>query len=71
MKLGEIMYKEAQEKAEKEKKRFWKDSPQNLNLEQIQKNQKKEKKDSKVVDADFEDVTEKKDSDDDNKEKSA
>ena len=45
MKLGEIMYKEAQEKAEKEKK----DSPggkpiQNLNLVQTLKNQKKGKK---------------------------
>ena len=35
------------------------------------KNELAEKKDSKVVDADFEDVTEKKDPKDDNKEKSA
>ena len=65
MKLGEIMYKEAQEKAEKEKKI----QITNQNLKQILKN--KRKKDSKVVDADFEDVTEKKNPKDDNKEKSA
>ena len=44
------------------------------NLEQVfetEKKTKKGKKDSKVVDADFEDVTEKKDPKDDNKEKSA
>jgi molecular chaperone DnaK len=72
MKLGEIMYKEAQEKAEKEKK----DSPGGKADTKPKsgadpKKTKKGKKDSKVVDADFEDVTEKKDSDDDNKEKSA
>ena len=71
MKLGEVIYKEAQEKAEKEKadqeksKGSGKDSPK--------KNAKtsKSKKDEKVVDADFEDVTDKKGSDDDGKEKSA
>jgi len=66
MKLGEIMYKEAQEKAEKEKK----DGPKN-NKSAKQDKSKKTKKEEKVVDADFEDVTDKKDSDDDNKEKSA
>lgn len=67
MKLGEIMYKEAQEKAEKEKK----DSDNKPESKTDPKKTKKGKKDSKVVDADFEDVTEKKDPKDDNKEKSA
>ena len=71
MKLGEIMYKEAQEKAEKEKKELEKDSDPKGKSGTEPKKAKKGKKDSKVVDADFEDVTEKKDSDDDNKEKSA
>ena len=71
MKLGEIMYKEAQEKAEKEKKESGKDSDPKGKSGTEPKKAKKGKKDSKVVDADFEDVTEKKDSDDDNKEKSA
>ncbi len=68
MKLGEIMYKEAQEKAEKEQKP---DSKTDTNKKA------KSKKDSKVVDADFEDVTEKKGkkdsdkNDTDKKEKSA
>ena len=70
MKLGEIMYKEAQEKAEKEKK-SQKDSDSKAKSGSDTKKPKKSKKDSKVVDADFEDVTEKKDSDDENKEKSA
>ncbi len=68
MKLGEIMYKEAQEKAEKEKK----DSESKTGEKKSQPQKaKKSKKDEKVVDADFEDVTEKKDQNDDNKEKSA
>ena len=68
MKLGEIMYKEAQEKAEKEKK----DSESKTGEKNHSpKKLKKSKKDEKVVDADFEDVTEKKDQNDDNKEKSA
>ncbi len=68
MKLGEIMYKEAQEKAEKEKK----DSESKTGEKKSQSQKaKKSKKDEKVVDADFEDVTEKKDQNDDNKEKSA
>ncbi len=71
MKLGEIMYKEAQEKAEKEKKDAGGDSQTKSKAGADTKKTKKGKKDSKVVDADFEDVTEKKDSDDDNKEKSA
>ena len=71
MKLGEIMYKEAQEKAEKEKKDAGGDSQTKSKAGADPKKTKKGKKDSKVVDADFEDVTEKKDSDDDNKEKSA
>ena len=65
MKLGEIMYKEAQAKAEKEEK---------TNKKQDSKPEGKpkgKKKDSKVVDAEFEDVTEKKNSDKDNKGKSA
>ena len=71
MKLGEIMYKEAQEKAEKEKKESESKSDSKAKSGSDTKKPKKSKKDSKVVDADFEDVTEKKDSDDENKEKSA
>ena len=62
MKLGEIMYKEAQEKAEKEKQ----DDPK-ANKQKSSDKKTKSKKDPKVVDADFEDVTEKKDSDNDKK----
>ena len=55
MKLGEIMYKEAQEKAEKEKKA----SGETTDKPDEKVKGKKGKKGSKVVDADFEDVTEK------------
>ena len=68
MKLGEIMYKEAQEKAEKEKAKNEKSGPKGKSDKKASKSSKQ--KDEKVVDADFEDVTEKKDSDKDN-EKSA
>ena len=68
MKLGEIMYKEAQEKAEKEKETSAKGKAKATDTKSDKG--KKGKKDSKVVDADFEDVTENKDSKDD-KEKSA
>ena len=68
MKLGEIMYKEAQEKAEKEKETSAKGKAKATDTKS--EKGKKGKKDSKVVDADFEDVTENKDSKDD-KEKSA
>ena len=68
MKLGEIMYKEAQEKAEKEKAEKEKSEPKGKSDKKASKSSKK--KDEKVVDADFEDVTEKKGSDKDN-EKSA
>ena len=68
MKLGEIMYKEAQEKAEKEKAS---EGGVKEKGDTKANKTKKAKKDEKVVDADFEDVTEKKDSNDDNKEKSA
>lgn len=68
MKLGEIMYKEAQEKAEKEKAKNEKSGPKGKSDKKASKPSKQ--KDEKVVDADFEDVTEKKDSDKDN-EKSA
>merc|ERR1712146_780681 len=68
MKLGEIMYKEAQEKAEKEKKAS--EASGKGKADTKANKTKKAKKDEKVVDADFEDVTDKKDSDD-NKEKSA
>ena len=72
MKLGEIIYKEAQEKAEKEKaEKEKKDSDNKPESKTDPKKSKKGKKDSKVVDADFEDVTEKKNPKDDNKEKSA
>ena len=71
MKLGEVIYKEAQEKAEKEKAN--QEKSKGSGKESPKKNAKasKSKKDEKVVDADFEDVTDKKDSDDDGKEKSA
>ena len=68
MKLGEIMYKEAQEKAEKEKAKNEKSGPKGKSDKKASKSSKQ--KDEKVVDADFEDVTEKKGSDKDN-EKSA
>jgi molecular chaperone DnaK len=68
MKLGEIIYKEAQEKAEKEKAEKEKSGAKGKTDKKANKSSKK--KDEKVVDADFEDVTEKKDSDKDN-EKSA
>ena len=68
MKLGEIIYKEAQEKAEKEKTEKEKSGAKGKTDKKANKSSKK--KDEKVVDADFEDVTEKKDSDKDN-EKSA
>ena len=68
MKLGEIMYKEAQEKAEKAEKAK---KPNKKQESKSEGKSKSKKKDSKVVDAEFEDVTEKKDSDKDNKEKSA
>ena len=68
MKLGEIIYKEAQEKAEKEKAEKEKSGAKGKTDKKGNKSSKK--KDEKVVDADFEDVTEKKDSDKDN-EKSA
>ena len=54
MKLGEILYKEAQEKAEKEKQDT-SEKPKNSKSKAKNKD-----KDAKVVDADFEDVTEKK-----------
>jgi molecular chaperone DnaK len=68
MKLGEIIYKEAQEKAENEKAEKEKSGAKAKTDKEANKSSKK--KDEKVVDADFEDVTEKKDSDKDN-EKSA
>ena len=68
MKLGEIMYKEAQEKAEKEKAKNEKPGAKGKPDKKASKSSKQ--KDEKVVDADFEDVTEKKGSDKDN-EKSA
>ena len=64
MKLGEIIYKEAQEKAEKEKAEKEKSGAKGKTDKKGNKSSKK--KDEKVVDADFEDVTEKKDSDKDN-----
>ncbi len=70
MKLGEIIYKEAQEKAEKEKAEKEKTAPKGK-AEKKSSKTSSSKKDEKVVDADFEDVTEKKASDKDNKEKSA
>ena len=68
MKLGEIMYKEAQEKAEKEKANNEKSGPKGKSDKKASKSSKQ--KDEKVVDADFEDVTEKEGPDKDN-EKSA
>ena len=68
MKLGEVIYKEAQEKAEKEKAKNEKSGPNGKSNKKASKSSKQ--KDEKVVDADFEDVTEKKGSDKDN-EKSA
>ena len=68
MKLGEIIYKEAQEKAEKEKAKNEKSGPKGKSDKKAGKSSKQ--KDEKVVDADFEDVTEKKGSEKDN-EKSA
>ena len=68
MKLGEIIYKEAQEKAEQEKAKNEKSGPKGKSDKKANKSSKQ--KDEKVVDADFEDVTEKKGSDKDN-EKSA
>ena len=68
MKLGEIIYKEAQEKAEKEKAKNEKPGAKGKSDKKTSKSSKQ--KDEKVVDADFEDVTEKKGSDKDN-EKSA
>ena len=69
MKLGEIMYKEAQEKAAKEAP---KDAPKDSQSTKGKSKNKQNKKDADVMDADFEDVTEKKDKDDnDKKEKSA
>ena len=57
MKLGEIMYKEAQEKAAKEApKEGSKDSGSTKGKEKKKQN----KKDAEVMDADFEDVTKKK-----------
>ena len=67
MKLGEIMYKEAQEKAAKEESKKKDSDPKN------KEKKTKGKKNPDVMDADFEDVTDKKDKpkDDDKKEKSA
>ncbi len=71
MKLGEIMYKEAQEKAEKEEKAKGKGSK----TENPKDKKAKGKKEPEVMDADFEDVTDKKTDkkkdDNDKKEKSA
>ncbi len=70
MKLGEIIYKEAQEKADKEKANKEKSSGKEEASKKTSKSSKP-KKDEKVVDADFEDVTDKKKSEKDDKEKSA
>ena len=59
MKLGEVLYKEAQEKAEKEKASQTKTGDNDKTKKT--KKSKSSNKDSKVVDADFEDVTDKKD----------
>ena len=69
MKLGEIMYKEAQEKAAKESK----ESGEKNQSGKGKDKKKQGKKDPEVMDADFEDVTEKKSKKDDGdkKEKSA
>ena len=55
MKLGEILYKEAQEKAEKEKNEA--EKPQDKKTTKGKTKSKGKEKDAKVVDADFEDVT--------------
>ncbi|MDC3090949.1 molecular chaperone DnaK [Rickettsiales bacterium] len=55
MKLGEILYKEAQEKAEKEKNAS--DNSQSSKSAKSKTKAKGKDKDAKVVDADFEDVT--------------
>ena len=69
MKLGEIMYKEAQEKAAKETKETGEKNQPGKGKDK----KKQGKKDPEVMDADFEDVTEKKSKKDDGdkKEKSA
>ena len=69
MKLGEIMYKEAQEKAAKESKETGEKNQSGKGKDK----KKPGKKDPEVMDADFEDVTEKKSKKDDGdkKEKSA
>ncbi len=69
MKLGEIMYKEAQEKAAKESKETGEKNQSGKGKDK----KKQSKKDPEVMDADFEDVTEKKSKKDDGdkKEKSA
>ena len=69
MKLGEIMYKEAQEKAAKESKETGEKNQSGKGKDK----KKQAKKDAEVMDADFEDVTEKKSKKDDGdkKEKSA
>ena len=69
MKLGEIMYKEAQEKAAKESKETGEKNQSGKGKDK----KKQGKKDPEVMDADFEDVTEKKSKKDDGdkKEKSA
>ena len=64
MKLGEILYKEAQDKAQKETDDK-KQSPKSKSSKSKTKTKTNEK-DSKVVDADFEDVTDKKKNVDDN-----
>ena len=68
MKLGEIMYKEAQDKAEKEKTKG-----KNSKTDNPKDKKTKGKKDPEVMDADFEDVTDnktdKKKDDNDKKEK--
>ena len=58
MKLGEILYKEAQEKAEKEKATSQNPDNGKQNKAQGKGKSKTKEKDAKVVDADFEDVTE-------------
>ena len=58
MKLGEILYKEAQEKAEKEKNAT--EKPQDKKTTKGKAKAKGKEKDAKVVDADFEDVTDSK-----------
>ncbi len=69
MKLGEIIYKEAQEKAAKESKETGEKNQSGKGKDK----KKQGKKDPEVMDADFEDVTEKKSKKDDGdkKEKSA